>query len=158
MVRAKRCPSVTFPMNTRERKTVSDPHLQSNALLQKDCFHSSLLWCWTLMCCFLLLNEGIKGSVKSLCCLLSDCGHSVAGDARSEQVLACPYHSWILWVSGLPETRGFFLSICFMDICGLFRHNHYDLCIFQLHTLWLFLQSAVEPPSSSISKQVLINS
>lgn len=76
---------------------------------------------------------------------------SVAGDARIEQVLACPHHSWILWVSGLPETRGF-LCICFMDICGPFRHNHYDPCIFQLHTLWLFLQSAVELPGSPISK------
>lgn len=89
----------------------------------------------------------------------------VAGDARIEQVLS-PSHLWvlnplsnpsefwilwILWISGLPGTR-VFLQICFMDICGPFRHNHYDPCIFQLHTLWLFLQSAVELPASSISK------
>lgn len=89
----------------------------------------------------------------------------VAGDARIEQVLS-PSHLWvlnplsnpsefrilwILWISGLPGTR-FFLQICFMDICGPFRYNHYDPCIFQLHTLWLFLQSAVELPASSISK------
>lgn len=117
----------------------------------KGLFSSFLLWCWAAMCCFLLLKEDMKVSMASLCSLLCDCGSQCcwrfqnrAGVGLSPSQLN-PLSFWAARDKG-------FLYICFMDICGPFRHNHNDSCIFQLHTLWLFLQSAVELPGSPICK------
>lgn len=140
-----------IPGKGRQSQT---PYLQSNALLQRIIFTAffcgaelpcAASFCWMRIWraqsyLFAVYSVTLGRHYCWRCQNRAGVGLSPAHPLSSES----------------PEFRGcqrhlffFFKQICFMDICGPFRHKHYDPCIFQLHTLWLFLQSAVELPASS---------